>query len=404
MSPEYDNISMHLLQLNTVQQKAREIFDLSSFSDYIEYRTMIKISNILEELEKIAPLPLQESYDNAGLIVGDKNQICTGALLCLDTIENVLDEAIEKNCNLIIAHHPIVFSGLKKITGKNYIERVLIKAIKNDIAIYAAHTNLDNVIAGVNQKIAQKLALENIRILTPKKGILKKLYTYIPEQYSSTVKQALFDAGAGHIGEYSACSFTTSGYGTFKGSENSNPFLGQPNQLQTEKEEKVEVLFPSYLERNILNALFKTHPYEEVAYEVISLDNTHQNIGSGLFGTLKEPMPVHDFLLYVKKNLQASVIRYTAPHVEKIQKVALCGGAGSFLLNDAIAQQADIFITADYKYHQFFDADNKIIIADIGHFESEQFTIELFYEILIKKFPNFALYLTTVPTNPIKYI
>lgn len=365
---------------------------------------MIKISNILEELEKIAPLPLQESYDNAGLIVGDKNQICTGAMLCLDAIETVLDEAIEKGCNLIISHHPIVFSGLKKITGKNYIERVLIKAIKNDIAIYAAHTNLDNVLAGVNQKIAEKLSLENTKILSPKEGLLKKLYTYIPEKHSSSVKQALFEAGAGQVGEYSECSFTTSGYGTFKGSENSNPFIGQPNQLQTEKEEKIEVLFPAYLERNILKALFTAHPYEEVAYEVISLDNVHQNIGSGLIGTLKESMPVGEFLQFVKQKMQASMIRYTEPHIEKIQKVAVCGGAGSFLLSDAIAQNADIFITADYKYHQFFDADNKIIIADIGHFESEQFTIELFYEILIKKFPNFALYLTTVPTNPIKYI
>lgn len=365
---------------------------------------MIKISNILEEIEKFAPLAYQESYDNAGLIVGDKNKECTGVILCLDSIEEVLDEAISKGCNLVVAHHPIIFSGLKKINGKNYIERTIIKAIKNDIAIYAAHTNLDNVHLGVNHKIAQKLGLENIQILAPKKGILKKLYAYVPSEYSQKIKEALFAAGAGKIGEYSECSFSTPGLGTFKGSDNSNPFIGQQNILQEEPEQKIEVLFPSYLEAKVLYALFDAHPYEEVAYEVISLDNKHQQIGSGIIGTLQEEISTMDFLISLKNKMRTSLVRHTVPHTDKVKRVAVCGGAGSFLLNDAIAQKADVFITADYKYHQFFDADGQIIIADIGHYESEQFTIELFYEILIKKFPNFALYLTTVSTNPVKYI
>ncbi len=365
---------------------------------------MIKISNIIEEIEKIAHPSLQESYDNAGFITGTRDQECTGVILCLDAIESVLDEAIEKECNLVIAHHPIVFSGLKSLTGRNYIERVIIKAIKNDIAIYAAHTNLDNVIEGVNQKIAQKIGLKNIRILAPKKGILKKLFTYIPVEHTEKVRSALFEAGAGNIGKYSDCSFSVSGEGTFKGSEDSQPYTGEKGVVHTEKEHKLEVLFPAYAEKSILKALLTAHPYEEVAYEVISIDNFHQEIGSGIIGELAAPTETESFLLSLKDQMQTPVIRHTKFIKEKVQKIAVCGGAGSFLLNAAISSSADVFITGDYKYHQFFDADNHIVIADIGHFESEQFTIELFYEILIKKFPNFALYLTSVTTNPVKYL
>jgi dinuclear metal center YbgI/SA1388 family protein len=324
--------------------------------------------------------------------------------MCLDAIEEVIDEAIEKKCNMVLAHHPIVFSGLKSLTGKNYIERTIIKAIKNDIAIYAAHTNLDNVLEGVNQKIAQKLSLKNIQILEPKKGLLKKLYTYIPVSHTEIVRSALFEVGAGNIGKYSECSFKVSGEGTFKGNGDSNPFIGEKEKLQVEKEDKVEFIFPSYLERALLKKLFEVHPYEEVAYEIITLDNYHQEIGSGVIGELEAPMNTMEFLESLKIQMQTSLVRYTEPIQEKIQRIAVCGGAGSFLLNTAIAKKADVFITGDFKYHQFFDADGQIVIADIGHFESEQFTIELFYEILIKKFPNFALYLTKVITNPIKYI
>lgn len=365
---------------------------------------MIKISNIIEEIEKIAHPSLQESYDNAGFITGVREQECTGVILCLDAIESVLDEAIEKGCNLVIAHHPIVFSGLKSLTGKNYIERVMIKAIKNDIAIYAAHTNLDNVIEGVNQKIAQKIGLKNVQILAPKKGLLKKLYTYIPLEHTETVRDALFKAGAGNIGKYSDCSFRIAGEGTFNGGENTQPFVGKKGSIHTEKEHKLEMIFPAFAEREILKALFSAHPYEEVAYEIITLDNYHQEVGSGIIGVLENPVDTHTFLLQLKDKMKTPVIRHTELIHKEVQKIAVCGGAGSFLLNAAISKSADVFITGDYKYHQFFDADKKIVIADIGHFESEQFTIELFYEILIKKFPNFALYLTTVTTNPVKYL
>ncbi|HUH75446.1 MAG TPA: Nif3-like dinuclear metal center hexameric protein [Chitinophagales bacterium] len=365
---------------------------------------MIKILNIIKEIEKVADPSLQESYDNARLITGNSDWECTGVVMCLDAIEEVIDEAIEKKCNLVLSHHPIVFSGLKSLTGKNYIERTIIKAIKNDIAIYAAHTNLDNVIEGVNQKIAQKIGLKNIQILEPKKGLLKKLYTYVPTSHTEKVKTALFETGAGQIGKYSECSFKVSGEGTFKGNADTNAFIGEQGKLQIEQEDKIEFLFPAYLERNILKQLFESHPYEEVAYEIISLENYHQGIGSGVIGELETPVNTMEFLTSLKVKMQTPLIRYTSPVSEHIQKVAICGGAGSFLLNTAIAKNADIFITGDYKYHQFFDADGQIVIADIGHFESEQFTIDLFYEILIKKFPNFALYLTKVITNPVNYL
>ena len=365
---------------------------------------MIKVLNIIKEIEKVAHPSLQESYDNARLITGNSNWECTGVIMCLDAIESVIDEAIAKKCNLVLAHHPIVFSGLKSFTGKNYIERTIIKAIKNDIAIYAAHTNLDNVLEDVKQKIAQKIGLKNIQILAPKKGILKKLYTYIPTSHTEKVRNELFEVGAGHIGKYSECSFKVSGEGTFKGNNDSDPFIGEKGKLQIEQEDKIEFIFPAYLERAIINQLLEAHPYEEVAYEIITLDNYHQEIGAGVIGDLETPMEIMEFLEKLKIQMQTPLIRYTEPNQKKVQKIAICGGAGSFLMETAKARKADVFITGDYKYHQFFDAENQIVIADIGHFESEQFTIELFYEILMKKFPNFALYLTKVITNPVKYL
>lgn len=365
----------------------------------------MKIKDVVNYLESIAPRSLQESYDNAGLIVGDKNVPVKGILIALDTIESVIDEAIERECNMVVAHHPIVFGGLKSFTGKNYVERVIIKAIKNDIAIYAAHTNLDNVYRnGVNGKIAEKLGLVKTKILSPKRGLLKKLSVFVPTEATEKVKTALFDAGAGSIGNYSECSFKTEGIGSFKASTSSNPSVGEVGKQHEEKENRLEVIFPAYLQGVILRNLLKTHPYEEVAYDIYALDNVHQEVGAGLIGELEKPMETEAFLKMLKQTMRADGIRYTALCKKEIKRVALCGGAGSFLLKNAMGAQADIFITGDYKYHQFFDAENRIIIADIGHYESEQFTIELFYELLTQKFRNFAIYCTEINTNPINYL
>lgn len=363
----------------------------------------MKIKSVLQYLEEIAPPAYQESYDNAGLITGNVDWEVKGVLFCLDAIEEVVNEAIGKNCNLIVAHHPIVFSGLKKITGSNYIERVIIKAIKNDIAIYAIHTNLDNVAQGVNAMICKKLGLENTSILAPMKSPMSKLVTFCPVADALKVRKALSEAGAGVIGNYSECSFNSSGFGTFKGNDESNPTVGEANQLEQVDELKLEMIFPKYLKGKVVAALKEAHPYEEVAYDIFSLENEASNLGAGMIGDLPEAIPVELFLKQLKKKMQCKVVRHTQAVKPMVQRIALCGGSGSFLLANAIRAKADVFITGDFKYHQFFDADNKILIADIGHYESEQFTPELLHSILGEKFSNFALLLSEVNTNPIKY-
>lgn len=363
----------------------------------------MQIKKLLTYLEEIAPLSYQESYDNSGLIVGDKNQEITNVLVSLDSTEDVIDEAKEKNCNLVIAHHPIIFKGLKKLTGKNYIERTIIKAIKNDIAIYACHTNLDNITGGVSFKMAEKLRLKNVKILAPKKELLMKLTVFVPKENTGQLLDALYAAGAGEIGNYSNCSFRTVGKGTFKPNEIANPEIGKRGKYTELDESRIEVIFPKQLQSSVLKAMKDGHVYEEVSYFLQELANEHQLVGSGAIGELEKAMPTLEFMAYLKDSMSLSLIKHTDITKKEIQTVALCGGAGGFLLNNAIASQADIFITSDYKYHEYFDADKKIVIADIGHYESEQFTKELIRDEILKKFTNFATYLSEVKTNPINY-
>lgn len=363
----------------------------------------MKIQQITSFLESVAPLSLQESYDNAGLITGNSQWECTGIITTLDATEAVVLEAIEKKCNLIVAHHPIIFGGLRKITGKNYVEQTIITAIKNDIAIYAIHTNLDNVLHGVNAAIADKLGLVNRKILQPKNETLKKLFTFVPVEFAENVRSAIFNAGGGHISNYSECSFNTAGQGTFKPGEGTNPFTGKRGIRHTEDEIKLEMIFPAWQQQSILSAMIAAHPYEEVAYDIIALDNQNQQVGSGLVGELPQPLTETEFLALLKEKFNLSVIRHTPLTGKPVKKIALCGGAGSFLIGAAIATGADFYITGDVKYHEFFDANNRLVIADIGHFESEQFTIELLFDILSQKFPTFAVLKTGVKTNPVQY-
>jgi dinuclear metal center YbgI/SA1388 family protein len=365
----------------------------------------MKINEIIQYLEQTAPSSFQEGYDNAGLITGNKNWDFNGAIICLDSTEAVIDEAIAMGVNMVIAHHPIVFKGLKKINGNNYVERTIIKAIKNDIAIYAIHTNLDSVLKnGVNTMICEKLGLKNLKILNPKKGILKKLVAFIPKEYTEQVLDALHQAGAGSIGNYSNCSFKTEGTGTFTPNDSANPTIGNKNTKEEVIECRVEVIFEDYKEKNIIDTLKAAHPYEEVAYHIQSLDNEHQEVGAGMIGELERPVITDYFLEILKAKLGVNIIRHTSITKDNIKRVAVCGGSGSFLLNNAIQQNADIYISADFKYHEFFDADGHIIIADIGHYESEQFTKDLIFNILSKKFINFAFHLTKINTNPINYL
>jgi len=363
----------------------------------------MKLSQLTAYLESLAPLAYQEDYDNSGLIVGHPDQEIHNALISLDCTEAIVDEAITTNCQVIISHHPIVFKGLKKFNGKTYVERVVEKAIRNNIALYAIHTNLDNIMTGVNAKICETLGLENCRILSPKQDLLKKLVTFVPNSHAEQVRNALFNAGAGHIGNYSETSFNGEGKGTFKGNEDSNPYVGTPGERHTEHEVRIETVYPANLESKIIMALVLAHPYEEVAYDLYELSNQHTDVGAGMIGELPHAIEEHAFLFDVKEKMRSHVIRHTELRHKHIKKVAVCGGSGGFLLKQAIAAGADIFITADYKYHEFFDAEGKIIIADIGHFESEQFTQQLLHDMIKKKFPNLSARVTDINTNPVRY-
>lgn len=361
------------------------------------------IADVVSFLENLAHPSLQESYDNAGLITGYPAWECKGVLCTLDVTEEVVKEAMAKKCNMIVAHHPVIFRGLKRINGYNYVERTVIMAIKNDIAIYAIHTNLDNVLHGVSGKMASILGLQNTSVLAPKENMLRKLYTFAPRDKADQVRKALFAAGAGHIGNYSECSFNADGTGTFKAGEGTDPYVGQQGSQHQEPETKIEVIFPSYLESGILDALVKNHPYEEVAYDVVALTNRHVATGAGITGELPEPMEEKAFLEMLKSRFGLALIRHTPLTGRGIKRVALCGGAGSFLISNALRAKADIYITADMKYHEFFDADGRMVIADIGHYESEQFTMALLQEVLEEKFLTFAVLKTTVNTNPVQY-
>jgi dinuclear metal center YbgI/SA1388 family protein len=364
----------------------------------------MQITSIIAHLESIAPPVYQEGYDNAGLLTGQGDWACSGVLTTLDATEAVVREAIARNCNLIVAHHPIIFGGLKKINGKNYVEKAVIAAIKHDIAIYAIHTNLDNTLpVGVNGKMAGQLGLINSRPLLPKEATLQKLFTFVPTAQLSSVRDAIFTAGAGHIGEYSECSFGVEGTGTFKGGAGTQPFAGKPGLRHEEKETRVEVIMPAHLSRQVIAAMIRAHPYEEVAYDLVNLSNTHPRVGSGLIGELPEELDERAFLARVREVFRLSVIRHTPLRGRPVKKVALCGGAGSFLISKALAAGADFYITSDVKYHEFFDANDRLVIADIGHFESEQFTVDLLFEILREKFPNFAVLKSDIKTNPVNY-
>ncbi|WP_113651379.1 Nif3-like dinuclear metal center hexameric protein [Pedobacter namyangjuensis] len=363
----------------------------------------MKLVSITNYLESLAPLNYQEDYDNSGLIVGNPNDEVNAALVALDCTEQIVDEAVAKGCDLIITHHPIVFKGLKRFNGKTYVERVVQKAIKNNIALYAIHTNLDHVANGVSGEICKRLGLQNAKVLSPKGDILKKLVTFCPTENADQLRNALFAAGAGNISNYSDCSFNAEGTGTFKAGEGTNPFVGEHGVMHREAEIRIETIFKKQDERKILLALLENHPYEEVAYDIYSLENKLNDVGAGMIGWLPQEMEASEFLYHVKNRMQTKVIRHTNLLAKKIKKVAVCGGAGSFLLKQAIAAGADAFITGDFKYHEFFDAEDKTIICDIGHYESEQFTSNLLIDNIQEKFPNFAIRLTEHNTNPINY-
>lgn len=364
----------------------------------------MKIKEIVSALDRFAPLPLQDGFDNAGLQIGLTEAEATGALLCLDVTEVVLDEAIALGCNLVISHHPLIFKGYKSITGKDYVERCILKAIRNDMVLYAAHTNLDNAKGGVNYKIAEKIGLKHLQVLEPKRNSLLKLVTFVPTEQAERVRKALFAAGCGNIGGYDSCSYNLKGEGTFRAGENTHPFCGSIGELHREEEVRIETILPSYKKGEVVRALLSAHPYEEPAFDLYPLENEWTQAGAGIVGELETPETELEFLKRIKKIFEVECVKHNRLTGREIQKVALCGGAGAFLIPQAICSGADIFITGEIKYHDYFGHEDEILLAEIGHYESEQYTKEIFYSIIRDLFPNFALHLSKINTNPIKYL
>ncbi|MDR3260359.1 MAG: Nif3-like dinuclear metal center hexameric protein [Tannerella sp.] len=364
----------------------------------------MQIKDILNELEALAPLPLQEGFDNAGVQVGDVSREATGVLLCLDVTEAVVDEAITKGCNLIISHHPLAFKPFKSLTGRTYIERCLIKTCKHDLVIYAAHTNLDNAVGGVNYRLAEQIGLQQVRILSPQKNALLKLVVFVPETHAEAVRNALFDAGAGHTGHYDACSFNLNGEGTFRAGENCRPFCGEIGKLHHEKEIRIETILPAFRKSAVMGALLSVHPYEEPAFDFYSLSNTWDTAGSGIVGELPENEDESFFLQRIKKRFRAACVKHSAFTGKPVRKVAVCGGSGAFLIPEAIAAGADVFITGEARYNDFYDVEDKLLLAVIGHYESEICTKDIFFDVISKKFPTFAVQVSNTDSNPIKYL
>jgi dinuclear metal center YbgI/SA1388 family protein len=364
----------------------------------------MRLKELTQYLESEIPLSFQEDYDNSGLQVGDPEKEIISALLTLDVTEDVLDEALENETDLIISHHPVIFKGIKSLSGKTYTEKIILKAVRNNVAIYSAHTNLDAVSYGVSRKMAEKLNLQNVSVLVPLKEKLLKLVTFIPAGHLDAVRDALFDAGAGIIGNYDRCGFAVGGTGSFRAGEKTEPFVGEKGKLHFETEIRFETVLLSHLRNNVVKALIENHPYEEVAYDIFELKNNNLQSGTGCVGDLPENLTETEFLKLVSDVFSSKGIRYSKCSGKKLKKIALCGGAGSSLLNAAISSGADAFVTADIKYHSYFDAENRILMVDTGHYESEKFSTEILYDLIIKKFPKFAVRFSKTNTNPINYL
>lgn len=363
----------------------------------------MQVKDITTFIESKIPLEFQEDYDNSGMILGNPQQEIQAVLLCLDITEQVLEEALSRNCNMIISHHPLIFNGIKRITGSDAEQRMIIKAIQNNIAIYALHTNLDNSFDGLNALLCKKFGILNYKILSPSGNQLNKLVTFCPHEFAEKVRSSLFNAGAGHIGNYDCCSYNIRGQGTFKASDLAKPFVGEINMLHFEDETRIEVIFPSYLEKSLIRTLIENHPYEEVAYDIYALKNKYEKSGAGLVGDLEHEQDLFDFLGMIKEITGIPVIRHTIPLGKKIKRIAICSGSGSFLIREAINEHADLYLTADFKYHDFFKSQGNLVLADIGHYESEQFVKEWIYSVLIEKFSTFAILISETNANPVKY-
>ena len=363
------------------------------------------IADVTSAIEKIAPLALQEDYDNCGLQVGNRDEECTGAILCVDVTPSIVDEAVARGCNLIISHHPLIFKGIKRLTGASLVEKTVMKAVRAGVAIYSSHTAIDNATNGVSWEMARRLNVVDVETLVPQQGKLLKLSVMVPNAYCEVVKTAIFSVGAGTIGDYDCCSFSAQGEGSFRALSGANPFVGQVGEVHYEPETRIDVILPRWLKNRVEATLVEVHPYEEPAYEFIAIENDSKLIGSGVVGVLSAPIKLSQLIKQIKETFNSPMVRCNTAEVEhEVSKIAMCGGSGAFLIRDAITKGAQVYITSDVKYHDFVDYKNDIIIVDIGHFESEQCTKNIFYREIQEKFPNFALYYSDIEKNPINYL
>lgn len=361
------------------------------------------LKEVITQIEHKIILPQAEDFDNVGLLCGNADREVTGILVCHDALEAVVDEAAEAGCNLIVCFHPIIFSGLKSLTGKNYVERAVMKAIENKIAIYAVHTAWDNDYFGVNYRICEELKLKNQTILMPKKHGLQQLVVYVPKDYSEKVKQAAFDAGAGNIGFYDECSFSVSGKGNFRPLPGSDPFEGEECVRESTEEDVLYFIFESYRQKKVLAKVREAHPYEEMAYQIYQLENENAYEGLGRYGDLEEEMEECEFFNLVKETFALQVIRHSESIGKKIRRIGVLGGSGASGISAALAAGCDAYLTGDLKYHDFFRAEGRMLLCDIGHFESERFVTQQLFQIFSEKFTKFAVLKSNVNTNPVKY-
>jgi dinuclear metal center YbgI/SA1388 family protein len=348
------------------------------------------VAELLKKIEEIIYPSWQEHYDNAGFQIGNPTDELTGVVVSLDVTFDVLNFAVQEGANLIISHHPMFFHPLKNILLDNERGKLVAYCIENKLNIYSIHTNLDKSALGINYSIAEELGLKNIETLAPEKGYLKKLVTFCPHEFADKVRDAIFQAGAGVIGNYDSCSYNVEGYGTFKGNEQTNPFVGEKGKLHKEPETRIETIFPAEKEAKVIEALLTSHPYEEVAYDIYSLDNIWPQVGLGAVGYLFQPMPLDVFLQEVKRIFEVPFVKYSKGFQTEIKRVAVCGGTGISLLSRAVASGADVFITSDIKYHDFQQAYGKIHLIDVGHYEMEMLGMKKIYEYIFKLLHNFA--------------
>ncbi len=357
------------------------------------------IGDLSSALESVAPSLYAESYDNVGLLVGRSEWKCEKVLVALDITEAVVQEAIEKGVQAIVAHHPVIFGGIQRLTGEDTAQRAIELAIKHSIALLACHTNLDAIEGGVSYRMAQAISLVNVRTLQPRSGLLWNLIVYVPAESAETLLEALWEAGAGKMGAYDECAFRSHGLGSFRPKEGAHPHNGVIGERAFADEIRLELLVPEGARKKVHQCMMEHHPYEEIAHSWLKHDGVHHSVGFGAIGQW-DACDWPEAVRRIKTAFGVASFRHTMPIASDYRTVAVCGGAGADLLAQAKSQQAELFITSDITYHRYFGADDRLVFIDIGHWESEQHAMELLIDIVREKFPNFAVLKSETNTNP----